>query len=245
MYGIIYDVYNKQNGKHYIGQTIHTLEKRKRVHYSKYSNCSYFRHALEKYDKEDWIWTIIDQADSSEELDNKEQYWIKYYDCKNPDKGYNLTDGGQGSRGAIISEENKRKTRESMLKATMSNYSKKNSKTKPVKCVETGKSYFSISEAAQDMGICTTSIQKSLKDPNNDKEHKYHWVLLEGKERLKYLPNALYCVELDKIYDNVRQARIEDRFHEGNLGKAMLEGEPEELKKYAGYTFYWVNPDFH
>lgn len=245
MYGIIYDAYNKQNGKHYIGQTIHSLEKRRRIHYSKYSNCIYFHRALEKYKKEDWIWSIIDQAETAEELNNKEQYWIKYYDSKNPSKGYNLTDGGQGSQGAIITEENRKKTRETMLRSVSNNYSKKESKIKPIKCLETGNCYVSISEASRALGISNSSIQYSLRDPNNENKHKYHWILLEGEERLKYLPNALYCVELDKIYDNIRQARVEDRFHEGNLGKAMLQGSSTEPKKYAGYTFYWVNPNLH
>ena len=45
---IIYEARNKINGKRYIGQTIHTLEERKRGHISSMC-CSYFRRALDKY----------------------------------------------------------------------------------------------------------------------------------------------------------------------------------------------------
>ena len=243
-YGIIYRAHNTENDKNYIGQTIKTLASRRQVHYSKYSNCPYFHAALEKYEKTSWDWTIIDEAATQEELDEKEKYWISFYESNQADKGYNLTEGGRGSCGVVITEEHKRKTRESMLKAVKSNYSQPNTSIKPVKCIELGKNFISFSEAARETHTNINSIRRVIKGELKT-AGRYHWVLLEGEERIQYLPNALYCVELDKIYDNVKQARIEDRFHEGNLGLAMKCGQPEEPKHYAGYTFYWVNPQYH
>lgn len=77
-FGIIYRALNNDNGKVYIGQTIKTLETRKNVHYSKYSNCPYFHNALMKYPKEVWNWDVIDYAENREELDEKEKYWIAF-----------------------------------------------------------------------------------------------------------------------------------------------------------------------
>jgi hypothetical protein len=73
----------------------------------------------------------------------------------------------------------------------------------------------------------------------------YHWRDLSLEEKIKISPNAIYCVEKNKYYENVRQARLQDRFHQGNLGLAMKKGAPEEPKYYAGHTFYWVNPQYH
>ena len=38
---------------------------------------------------------IILEECSSNLLDEKEKYWIEFYDTTNPEKGYNLTTGGQ------------------------------------------------------------------------------------------------------------------------------------------------------
>ena len=38
--------------------------------------------------------------------------------AKNAEKGYNLTDGGQGSFGVFVSEDTKKRIRESLLKKT-------------------------------------------------------------------------------------------------------------------------------
>lgn len=97
MYGIIYKVTNKINNKVYIGQTIQTLSQRRNKHYYKANNeaniNTHFINALRKYPKESFSWEIIDQANSQEELDNKEKYWIQYYNSIND--GYNTKDGGE------------------------------------------------------------------------------------------------------------------------------------------------------
>ena len=76
---IIYEARNKINGKRYIGQTIHTLEERKRGHISSMC-CSYFRRALDKYGVDSFEWNIIDTAETRDELNRKESYWIEFYD---------------------------------------------------------------------------------------------------------------------------------------------------------------------
>ena len=131
-----------------------------------------------------------------------------------------------------------------MLMAVKNNYSKPNSPLKPIKCVELNQNFISYSEAGRKTGANVNSIRRVIKGELKT-AGGYHWELLQGKERLQCCPNAIYCVELNKIYDNVRQARIEDRFHEGNLGQALKEGPADEPKKYAGYTFYWINPEYH
>lgn len=90
---IIYKIENNINGKIYIGLTTKGLGKRIAQHVIE--NKSYIQKALNKYGLQSFTISVIDEADSKEVLCEKEQYWIKFYDCKSP-KGYNLTDGGDG-----------------------------------------------------------------------------------------------------------------------------------------------------
>lgn len=95
MYGVIYKATNKINEKMYIGQTIN-LKARKRRHLN--SKETYvFNKAIKKYGKNNFKWEIIDSAETKDELDKKEIYWINelktYIACKNS-RGYNMTKGG-------------------------------------------------------------------------------------------------------------------------------------------------------
>jgi group I intron endonuclease len=99
IYGIIYEAINKINGKKYIGQTIHSLSIRRSGHFSKAKTDKniVFYQAINKYGKENFEWEIIDSADSLEELDYKEIYWIKFFNTYGQD-GYNMTLGGQSDK---------------------------------------------------------------------------------------------------------------------------------------------------
>lgn len=97
MYGIIYKVTNTINNKVYIGQTIKTLNERKYYHYYRAKNepeitRTHFINAIRKYGENVFIWEQIDSANSKEELNEKEQYWINYYNSIN--YGYNIQKGG-------------------------------------------------------------------------------------------------------------------------------------------------------
>lgn len=105
---IIYKVTNKINGKIYIGATTKTLGNRKRNHISESKGrCLYvFHKALKKYGDINFIWEIIDTAQTQKELFEKETYYIQLYDTyKN---GYNSTLGGDNTTfGYRFSDEQK------------------------------------------------------------------------------------------------------------------------------------------
>lgn len=62
---------------------------------------------MNKYGKENFIFEEIDFANSQEELNNKEIFWISYYNSTDKTIGYNLDSGGKS--GGIKSEETKLK----------------------------------------------------------------------------------------------------------------------------------------
>ena len=97
MFGIIYRATNLINNKIYIGKTEQELSRRISNHYGHLKDQTYLHKALAKYNKEDWKWDIIDFADSEEELNEKECYWIKQYNSTKEKIGYNLTNGGDSA----------------------------------------------------------------------------------------------------------------------------------------------------
>lgn len=114
-YGIIYNIINKINNKHYVGQTIkpngfndryphkgNGIERVYKFHKNNKNkgngyNIHLFR-AIEKYGFENFeVNEILDIAFSENELNIKEQCWISIFDSFN--NGYNQTLGGQGTKG--------------------------------------------------------------------------------------------------------------------------------------------------
>ena len=89
----IYKITNIQNNKVYIGQTIRPIKDRFNRHMNDALNNiidTHFARAIRKYGKENFVYEEIDNAHSQEELNQKEQYWIRYFNSV--EKGYNETD---------------------------------------------------------------------------------------------------------------------------------------------------------
>lgn len=101
---IIYKIQNKVNGKIYIGQTIRTLKERLSSHF--FDECT-MKYAFKKYKKEMFEISIIDKANDFKELNEKEKYWIRFYNSQAPN-GYNLTKGGGSSKKRILRKEKER-----------------------------------------------------------------------------------------------------------------------------------------
>ena len=106
---IIYKSTNKITGKVYIGQTTKNLEKRIKGHVneSKKDKNRPFLSSINKYGVDNFVFEIIDFADNLNELNDKEIYWIDFYNSVSPN-GYNVTGGGQGDKTIGTKELGKR-----------------------------------------------------------------------------------------------------------------------------------------
>lgn len=98
----IYKFESKKTHKVYIGQSVN-INKRKWEHLNNPSNNSLIDKRLKEYGEEAFDFEILELC-KPEELDEKEKYWINYYDSyKN---GYNLTKGGRAQYAKTILMQN-------------------------------------------------------------------------------------------------------------------------------------------
>lgn len=94
--GYIYKITNLTNNLAYIGQTVRPYKERWADHKrdrlkEPYCNWPLYR-MLNKVGLENTTWEVIEEV-PNKQLNDREQYWITYYDTKN--NGYNCTYGGQ------------------------------------------------------------------------------------------------------------------------------------------------------
>jgi group I intron endonuclease len=86
---IIYKITNLVNGKIYVGKDKHNNP-------AYFGSGSIIKQAIEKYGIENFIKDIIDYANTEEELNEKEKYWIATLNSQDKNIGYNIKSGGQG-----------------------------------------------------------------------------------------------------------------------------------------------------
>ena len=94
MFGYIYKTTNLINGKIYVGQ--HIAESFD-VYYK--GSGQMLKRAFKKYGKENFKCELLVEANSKEELDNLEQYWIEQLNTRDTTIGYNIVAGGGGTVG--------------------------------------------------------------------------------------------------------------------------------------------------
>lgn len=98
MYGFVYETTNLVNGKKYIGQKNYD------------DNGTWKRYlgsgvvlskATKKYGKENFSRVILEECETAEELNQREKYWIRYFNADKSDAYYNIAAGGDG--GNVVS----------------------------------------------------------------------------------------------------------------------------------------------
>ena len=113
-FGYIYKTINLINGKLYIGQ--HRYSKTG-IDKSYIGSGKLLRKAIDKYGIKNFKCEIIDEAETKEELDNKEIKWIEYYRNQEIEL-YNIVKGGTGgdtNGGKTFSKEWREKISKSQI----------------------------------------------------------------------------------------------------------------------------------
>lgn len=91
MFGIIYKITNKLDGKIYVGQTTRSVE----IRFKEHALCkkSLVGRAIRKHKIENFTIEVLEECETREQINERERFWIAHFNCIAP-SGYNLTDGG-------------------------------------------------------------------------------------------------------------------------------------------------------
>ena len=113
----IYKIYCLSNYKIYIGSSMN-VSKRWQYHIQDLKKGShrnnYLQHAWNKYGEENFVFSIIETIEDKNELVNREQYWMDYYQSHNLDIGFNLCPTAESQLGHKWTNEQKKKQSERM-----------------------------------------------------------------------------------------------------------------------------------
>ena len=98
----VYKITNEVNNKVYIGQSVNIATRwsehlRRPFNQNDKNYDSYFYRSIRKYGIENFTFVILEQC-SQKNLNDREQYWINFYQAFRKEFGYNLTSGGDGSQ---------------------------------------------------------------------------------------------------------------------------------------------------
>lgn len=91
MYGYIYKTTNLINGLIYIGQ--HKATKFEPTRYMGSGNN--IKAAIREFGKENFTCELLATAETLEELNSLEEYWVDFYNSRDPRVGYNVKKGGE------------------------------------------------------------------------------------------------------------------------------------------------------
>lgn len=126
MYGYIYKTTNLANNKLYIGQ-----KKSEIFLGNKYlGSGQLLKKAIIKYGKDSFSVELLEKCDSKLILDSRERYWIKYFNTKNVEVGYNIASGGEGSNGGGFKSHKHSEASKQKISQSVSKYNQKYRKGK-------------------------------------------------------------------------------------------------------------------
>lgn len=232
---------NKINGKIYIGMT-NDIERRWR-----YGGCEYrrshngrasvdsnshppFWNAIEKYGWDSFEHIVIQDRLTFDEAEEMETHWIAHYksNCvkyKNPSYGYNLTDGGKGSKGRKMSEIEKQ------------NLSAKNSgKGNPrygVRLSEETKQKISAANKGRYVGSKNHRFGVSISEETRQKLRENH-ADISGANNPSAKP--VMCIETGQVFGTLKEASVVAGVTSDTLSKIAREGRATK----QGYHWEFV-----
>ena len=231
---IIYKHTNKINGKCYIGQTCQTLSQRWRKG-DGYKSSTYFYHAIKKYGWDNFEHIILECGLNEDEVDEREKFWIKYFNSNNKDFGYNLSDGGNLEHS--FNENHK------------INHQKAMSETLGIQviCLNTKKIYPTITQAELETGAkhisdcCKGKIKSSGKDAQGNALYWKYLSEYTGDEHFelkkqKRKKTAVLCIQTGNIYSSAMEAERITNIDSTSIGRCCN----GKRKSAGGYTWKWI-----
>lgn len=198
IYGYIYKILNKINGKVYIGQSCNDFNKR----YSggawwKYTHNEHLKRSVDKYGVENFELTrCFDIAFSKQELDIKEDMYIKMYNSTDRSYGYNKRDGGNGK----LSGESSKKISVKMLGYDIEEYSSEivNYYTNENMAIRDISKIYNVNDAVIRRVLCNNNVK--IKTSH---EQAFGYNILDIKNDIinLYVNKKMSLSQISKIYN--------------------------------------------
>lgn len=220
MYGFIYITTNHINGKMYIGQKKYDKNNKWK---SYLGSGIALKRAIKKYGESNFSKDIIEECETKETLDEREKYWIDYYNAVESDDFYNIASGGDGGNTiAGYSEEEKKNLslQLSVVRKGIINIGSKNGNARRVICLNTMEIFESIIEASTYYNIDKDAIQQCC-SPNSKRKtagiingENAIWAYYEENTKFEYIPfnreyeyiNEVYCINTNQLFTNATVA---------------------------------------
>ena len=243
----IYQIINVINGKKYIGQSVN-VEERMNEHLRELIKGTHGNRHLQssfnKYGQEAFAFSILERC-SVEKLSEREIFWIAQ--TQSYIHGYNMTKGGEGTRGfspsietrAKYSANSKRRWNEPDERLKLMRKLKKaiEAERVPVIQVETGIIFPSVTKAGESIGHQSSEISGACMG----KTHvcgDYHWRFFTqeiaetldtpayDEWRLNIINNgqkqAVICIETNIVYPSISDASKQTGVHYSSISKCCL-----------------------
>jgi len=232
----IYRIVNKLNGKQYIGQTIHDLQKRFKQHQYKTTSALYL--AIKKYGFENFYIELIDTANNINELNDKEEYYIEFYNTYAP-LGYNIASGGknftrselvkkrisEGLIGRVLTIETKQKLRKANLGKKISEQTKRK-----------------ISEGLKGKTLGRKHSDKTKEKMSKAKIGKPQKSLISIQNCINYAKKTqkqILCLNNNIIYESITKAAKDLKLQRENIRKVLY----NKRTHTGGYSFKFINKE--
>lgn len=238
MNGYIYKITNKINGKIYIGQ-----------HNGK--NPKYFgsgillNPAIKKYGKNNFEREILEYHNNYDDLNDREEELIKYYNCRVPN-GYNLRAGGNNSGHHEITRKKMSESHTGVPKGPMSEKTKKRisesqlnrDKTQSIK-KRKETMLLKDSNIFEKIGRKSSETQKKNglnKGLNNPNANKNDLEIFDSNGNVMYTTKIIYLSELCTNHNLPIRALIKSYQSDGEY-KLYEKAKPRNIEflKYKGW----------
>lgn len=259
-YGFIYITTNNINGKKYIGQKKYDKAK-KWINYL--GSGIVLNKSIKKYGRNNFTREIIEECETRELLNQKEKYWIEYYNATTSNDFYNIALGGDGGytiEGYSDEQKNKLHEKLSLLRKGIVNQGVNNPNAKKVICLNTMEIFNTTVEAGKYAGVCGETIQSCC----NHKKHSFSagchpatkerlmWEYYEDDKIYEYIPfkintenitTKVMCINTNEVFNSIKEASEKYKVTPSNISsncshKSTFAGRDENEN-----CLYWITYD--
>ncbi len=199
---VIYVIIHRKTGCCYVGQTIRRLKDRIRQHCR--SKKQFVDKIIRLEGRDAFEVGVLDICTSVKELDAREKYWTKYFNCTAP-HGFNVVVGNNIPR----------------------------SRCKTVICTTTGEKFQSLAEASLKLGIHEVCIERVCKGKRMS-THKLKFAFADEMKISRVVPKnyrRVLCLEDGVIYDSMSEASRKLNLPRNSIRKVCF-GKQENVRGF-------------